>query len=1345
MRVSSFSPSAEVNRLSQTGVGLRSFLDSQAQRIESDGKAPQPSRLSQQDAASLQSRAPLPGSVGSLLSSIGATADSVGESRAALGKVRRELEKILGAAVKASQRRSAADHAQGQLVIDRAIAEINRLSGSGGNSSTVTELAPGRSAELLLRGGPSATIGEYGALEISGSAGQALISVAPGESFASVAQRINQLTGQTGVVALIKDGDLVFQSIDVGNDATISVKPIADRTTVSGVDEDRLVKFVVNQINPGSGDLITGTVTDDYAAELRYDGAAAGLIFDAAEFVVAGNLGGASITFDGDESLADLATLINQHTGATGVTANVSNGQLVFQSLETGSDSQISVALNYNKLSVSGVNASQVTNFNVHSFEPGVDYTLTGAITRLASQAEQSYAGQDGRVVASATFNLTGSLGSEAISIERGELLTDVADRVNQLTSSTGVSASVDGDSLVFRSLDYGSDETFSIEVTDLLDVAGVNESQITRVEVNSLAPNSHETISGSVTAAAEQAQLTYAGAAGSLVRENATFNVAGALGSASITVTKNESLADVANRVNQQSGATGVTATVVSNDLIFRSAEYGADAHAFLQVTSGTFAVTGGAAFNGGTIAYGADVAATINGVSYVGQGNELSFSHGFGSFTLEFAAGFAGAFDTFSAVSAKTADVINVSSINSSQLSSFQVNSIALGDYQTISGSVVAAAEQAELKYAGGSGSTIKNNATFRLTGNLGTAVISVVKNESLAAAAGRINQQTAVTGVTATVVNNDLFLRSVGYGSSAQAAVEVTSGTFNVTGGIVSILDPLLGNTIQTASGTDVQATVNGVSYVGQGNQLEYSQGSGNYTLNFAAGFEGAFNSIQIASTIAADNLTDGDHANAFFSKDQLLSFQIDAAIPDSVQTVSGSVIDAARQAQLTYSGASGSKVRENATIDVAGDLGSVSISVTKNESLANVAARINQESGVTGVTATVVNNDLFLRSVEYGADADVFVKVNSGIFAVTGGASLNGGQIAYGADIQARINGVDYVGEGNTLSFSDASGSYTLAFVAGFEGTFSPVKVGAIADAFNLSGGNGDGSATGVDAQAVINGQTITADVHRFTFSDALGSYTLDAAPGFEGALDPIHVSNLATPYAILGGNGDGTAVGGDFRVVVNGQTLIGAGTQYAYESETGSYLLEFAEGFSGSIGRIQVIATSAASFPIIGGNGDGTARGFDPQTAAVVKPSEIENGRGSAAVKFSVVNQLRHLGTLSLGLDAKSLGGAAGKLQDLLVGAKAGLRTNAADAVRITQQALAYVANLESILKRAASEDAESVSKLPTLGAGDAKRSALEMRTAANQFGLAQFNSSSFDSLAIFDLLFARSR
>ena len=81
-------------------------------------------------------------------------------------------------------------------------------------------------AELVLRGGTTSTIQDNGAFQISGNLGQTLIAVTRGESLTGVAKRVNQLTKETGITALVTDGNLVFRSTDTGSNASVSVLPI---------------------------------------------------------------------------------------------------------------------------------------------------------------------------------------------------------------------------------------------------------------------------------------------------------------------------------------------------------------------------------------------------------------------------------------------------------------------------------------------------------------------------------------------------------------------------------------------------------------------------------------------------------------------------------------------------------------------------------------------------------------------------------------------------------------------------------------------------------------------------------------------------------------------------------------------------------------------------------------------------------------------------------------------------------------------------------------------------------------------------------------------------------------
>ena len=171
--------------------------------------------------------------------------------------------------------------------------------------------------------------------------------------------------------------------------------------------------------------------------------------------------------------------------------------------------------------------------------------------------------------------------------------------------------------------------------------ISGLNEDQIVDFEVVSIAANSNLTISGTVLTTAQQAELSYQGPN---VKNDATVTLSGDLGSTSISVTKGESLAAVRDRINAETSATGVTASLNESKLIINSVDYGSDAGVSVDVTSGEFGVAGG---NGDGTANGIDPTAIINGQTLAGDGSQFSFNDASGSFTLEFDPTFQGDFD--------------------------------------------------------------------------------------------------------------------------------------------------------------------------------------------------------------------------------------------------------------------------------------------------------------------------------------------------------------------------------------------------------------------------------------------------------------------------------------------------------------------------------------------------------------------------------------------------------------------------------------------------------------------------------------------------------------------------
>ncbi len=176
-------------------------------------------------------------------------------------------------------------------------------------------------------------------------------------------------------------------------------------------------------------------------------------------------------------------------------------------------------------------------------------------------------------------------------------------------------------------------------------------------------------------------------------------------------------------------------------------------------------------------------------------------------------------------------------VSGRSPSQVRDLRVHSIPYGSSPTISGSVTQTATQAQLAYTGDGGSPSHPtvDATFTLTGERGSASISVTTADTLAAVAQRINDNSHKTGVTAAAVGNTLTFTAVDYGSDAGISVAVTSGTFNVTG---------------TGTAIDATAVINGRTLTGDGNRFVGSETSFVYEIEFAAGFTGSFSTMTVS---------------------------------------------------------------------------------------------------------------------------------------------------------------------------------------------------------------------------------------------------------------------------------------------------------------------------------------------------------------------------------------------------------------------------------------------------------------------------------------------------------------
>jgi len=101
-------------------------------------------------------------------------------------------------------------------------------------------------------------------------------------------------------------------------------------------------------------------------------------------------------------------------------------------------------------------------------------YVLFGRDDWSDFATELVYTGSGGQIVEAAVFTLSGDRGDESISVAASENLTAVAERINDKSHLTGVTASVDADKLTLTGVEYGTRAQVSVVVTSgTFDVSG--------------------------------------------------------------------------------------------------------------------------------------------------------------------------------------------------------------------------------------------------------------------------------------------------------------------------------------------------------------------------------------------------------------------------------------------------------------------------------------------------------------------------------------------------------------------------------------------------------------------------------------------------------------------------------------------------------------------------------------------------------------------------------------------------------------------------------------------------------------------------------------------------------
>ncbi|MBC8354660.1 MAG: flagellin [Planctomycetes bacterium] len=126
-------------------------------------------------------------------------------------------------------------------------------------------------------------------------------------------------------------------------------------------------------------------------------------------------------------------------------------------------------------------------------------------------------------------------------------------------------------------------------------------------------------------------------------------------------------------------------------------------------------------------------------------------------------------------------------------------------------------------------------------------------------------------------------------------------------------------------------------------------------------------------------------------------------------------------------------------QDVVFELAGQNGREVFSFQANASINQVATAINALSDSTGATATINGTTLELNSSEYGSNAYVEVSVVSEAAGGTITAAVGSQSRDTGTDVAAAINGLQAVGNGNSLTLNTSILDLGLDVDAGFTGT------------------------------------------------------------------------------------------------------------------------------------------------------------------------------------------------------------------------------------------------------------------------------------------------------------------
>jgi flagellin len=114
----------------------------------------------------------------------------------------------------------------------------------------------------------------------------------------------------------------------------------------------------------------------------------------------------------------------------------------------------------------SGIDTTELADVRVNSANTSSgSISMQVDVVSAAEKAVISYS--NGNLTDDVTFSITGNNGTEELSFSTGATISNIETAVNAVSDATGIVAEVDGADLYFRSENYGSSQSVSINVTD--------------------------------------------------------------------------------------------------------------------------------------------------------------------------------------------------------------------------------------------------------------------------------------------------------------------------------------------------------------------------------------------------------------------------------------------------------------------------------------------------------------------------------------------------------------------------------------------------------------------------------------------------------------------------------------------------------------------------------------------------------------------------------------------------------------------------------------------------------------------------------------------------------------